>query len=76
MPETMPVFVKVDNYKDIIDTLEIIKERMERAKGDLAKIHDLKAKEDQELQQWAVGIDEMEAKLASIETTLSSQVKV
>ena len=65
-----PVFVKIETYKDVIDVLELIKDRIEEAKRTLADINELKNDEDAELELWSSTLDEIEKKMESIDRTL------
>ena len=65
-----PVFVKIEEYKDILDVLELIKDRLEEAKRTLADINELKNDEDSELEMWGSTLNEIEKKLESIDRTL------
>ena len=48
--EEMPVFVRVDEYKDVLEIMNHIKTKIENAKDTLAKINQLKNEEDAELE--------------------------
>ena len=65
-----PVFVKIDDYKDILDVLTLVKDRLEEAKRTLADINELKNDEDSELEMWGSTLNEIEKKLESIDRTL------
>ena len=65
-----PVFVKIEDYKDIMDILSLVKDRLEEAKRTLADINDLKNDEDSELSMWSSTIDEIEKKLDNIDRAL------
>jgi len=66
------IFVKVDDYKGILETMEQIKEKVARAKEALAKIEELKAKEDAELGKWKERIDFIESKMITIDNNFSN----
>ena len=57
------VFVKVDDYKDVLDILELLKEKLEQAKKTLWDINELKKEEDSELDLWKSTLDELEEKI-------------
>ena len=42
MNREMPVFVKIEEYKDVLDVLELIKNKIIQAKDVLGKINELK----------------------------------
>ena len=65
-----PIFVKVDDYKDVLETMSHIKARLSDAKETLAKITELKTEEDQELQMWDNDFLEIERKLDNLEKEL------
>ncbi len=65
-----PVFVKIEDYKDIIDVLELIKDRLAEAKRTLADINELKNDEDAELELWGSTLNEIEKKIEDIDRTL------
>ncbi len=67
-----PIFVKVDDYKDVLETMSQIKVRLSDAKETLAKITELKAEEDQELQMWDNDFLEIERKLENLEKELTN----
>ena len=70
MKADAPVFVKMDDYKDILDVLDLIKDRLEEAKRTLADINELKNDEDAELELWSSTLNEIEKKLEDINRTL------
>ena len=65
-----PVFVKIDEYKDILDVLDLIKDRLAEAKRTLADINELKNDEDAELELWSSTLNEIENKLDDIDRSL------
>ena len=70
MKADAPVFVKMDDYKDILDVLDLIKDRLGEAKRTLADINELKNDEDAELELWSSTLNEIEKKLEDINRTL------
>ena len=65
-----PVFVKIEDYKDILDVLELIKDRLSEAKRTLVDINEMKNEEDEELGMWSSTLNEIEKKIESIDRTL------
>lgn len=65
-----PVFVKIDDYKDILDVLDLIKDRLAEAKRTLADLNELKNDEDAELELWSSTLNEIENKLEDIDRSL------
>lgn len=68
--ERMPVFVRIDDYKDILDVINMVKNKINEAKETLGKINELKNEEDAELELWQTGIEEIERKVEFIDKTL------
>ena len=64
------VFVKIEDYKDILEVLELIKDKLAEAKRTLADVNELKNDEDSELELWSSTLSEIEKKLESIDRTL------
>lgn len=65
-----PVFVKIEDYKDILDILELIKDRLSEAKKTLADINEMKNDEDAELEMWGSTLNDIEKKIESINRSL------
>ena len=64
------VFVKIEDYKDIIDVLDVIKGRLAEAKKILADINELKGNENSELALWNSTLSEIGKKVEDIDKTL------
>ncbi len=65
-----PVFVKIEEYKDITDIMTIMREKMRQAKFLLDKVTELKAQEDRELANWTKELEDVENRLQNIDKTL------
>ena len=70
MQQGMNVYVRIEEYKDILDIMELITEKVKEAKTILGKINELKNQEDAELELWRNGLDDVERKLGYIDQTL------
>jgi len=66
----MPVFVKIEEYKDVLDVVNLIKNKIAEAKETLAKVNELKNEEDAELEIWRSGLEEVERKITFIDKAL------
>ena len=64
------VFVKIDDYKDVLDTVGLIKDKLNEAKNTLLKLKELRNKEDAELGVWESKLDEVESKIEGIDHIL------
>jgi len=70
MVEGMPVFIKVEEYKDILDIIDLTQEKVKEARALLEKINELKAEEDAELEAWNNSINEVDQKLDFVDRSL------
>ena len=70
MSGKMPVFVKIEEYKDVLDILSVIKGKISDAKGMLDELEDVKAREDAEIESWKVNLDDVEEKVRFVDETL------
>lgn len=68
--EAAPVFVKIDEYREILDTINVIKTKMNEAKHVLKRISDLKSEEDNEVDLWMSNIADVERKMTLVDKTL------
>jgi len=70
MEREATVFIKIEDYKDVLDVLDLIKDRLGEAKRTLADINELKNDEDAELELWGSTLNEIEKKIEDIDRTL------
>ena len=69
--DRMPVFVKVEDYNDVLDLVSVVRKKLDEAKETLLKIHDLKNEEDHQLELWQNTVTEVEKKIDFIDHSLS-----
>jgi len=62
-----PVFVKVDDYKEILDVLGMVKGKLDEIRSTLDNINELRNHEDAEVSMWSNTINEIEKKVESID---------
>ena len=62
-----PVFVKVDEYKEILDVLDMIKSRINEIRETLKSINELRNEEDAEITMWNNAINGIEKKIGDID---------
>ena len=62
-----PVFVKVGEYKEILDVLELIKGKISEIRATLGDINELRSEEDSEVSMWNGTIDDIEKKIEDID---------
>lgn len=70
MQDGAPIFVKIDDYKDVLDVLSLLKEKINEANSILDEITELKSNEDAEIDNWKSTINEVNSKVNSIDKTL------
>lgn len=61
--EGMPVYVRIEEYKDVLDVMNLVKSKIAEARETLAKLNDLKNEEDAELELWHTSLEEIERKV-------------
>jgi len=69
--EKMPVFVKVDDYDEVLNIIKTIRHKIDDAKNTLLKINDLKNEEDHQLELWQNSLSEVEKKIDFIDHSLN-----
>jgi len=76
MEENLQVFVKIEQYKDVLEVMNTIKHKLEDAKATLETINHLKSEEDSELELWKANLEEAEKRLEHIDMTLFEPEKL
>ncbi len=70
MSEKMPIFVKVEEYNEVLGIISEIKSKLDESKNILKHISDLKVQEDREISSWKIGLDDVEKKIKYMDHTL------
>jgi hypothetical protein len=70
MKEGAPIYVKVEDYKGVLDIIALVKEKIRDADSILHQISDVKSKEDIEIENWKVSLEEVKVKVSEIDKTL------
>ena len=65
-----PLFIKVENYKEVIELMRTINKRVEEAKANLERIYTIKSEEDIKIEEWDDLLRDLEKKTAFIDETL------
>jgi len=71
---TGPVFVKIDKFKDAMNNFEVIKKKLQESYSLLEKIKETRAKEEEELTQWAQELNTLKEKLLQIDKKIFSNI--
>ena len=70
MNKEMPVFVKITDYKDVVDVIDLIRAKIKQINETLLKINELKNQEDAELELWKNELKDIENKMNFIDQAL------
>lgn len=75
LPESLPtveqpLFVRIEKYRDVVDTLKKLKARLNDAEGLLNKLHELKQQEEHELELWQADLERIRDQLLDIDKKL------
>ena len=68
--KSAPIFVKIDDYKDVLDIMDVIKGKLDSAHSLFDKLHELKQKEDQEMSEWKRQLDGITHQVMTVDKTL------
>lgn len=65
-----PVFVKIDDYQEILNIVDVIKGTLAKTRATINNINELKKKEDAVLSTWNTNLDDIQKKIEDISKTL------
>ena len=65
-----PLFVKVEKYRDVVETLKKLKARLNDADVVLSKLGQLREEEDRELSAWQNDLEKIRGQLLDIDRKL------
>ena len=65
-----PVFVKIDDYKKLLNEMDAIKKKIGSIKKTIVQIESLRTEEQQELMLWTKNVSEVENEILMIDKTL------
>lgn len=68
-----PVFVKIDEFKDILSSLNMIKDKLNEANHTMEQIQEMKHKEDEEMDSWRQTLSEVADKVNGLDGVLFDQ---
>ncbi len=70
MTDKTQVFVKIEDYKDILDIITLLKQKLKQARTILYQINELKSLEDVELSKWTRELEDIDDRINSIDKSL------
>jgi hypothetical protein len=68
--ENRPVFIKIENYKEVMSLIGTIKGKVKESKKYLDRIQSLKAEEDAKISEWEQVVKDVDDKIDFINATL------
>jgi len=68
--DKMPVFIKIDDYKEVLDLVNLLKKKVDKAKELLVKVNDFKVEEDKLIEEWRNNLINVDEKLSSLDKRL------
>lgn len=69
--DKMPVFVKIDEYNEVLNIVRTVRKKLDEAKETLLKINELKNEEDHQMEMWQSALGEVEKKVDFIDHSLN-----
>lgn len=67
----MPVFVKIDEYNEVLNIVRTVRKKLDEAKETLLRINELKNEEDHQMEMWQSALGEVEKKIDFIDHSLN-----
>ena len=64
------IFVKIDDYKGVLNMLDDIKSKLVEAKDSIEKIKSIRQEEDKEFEDWNNSLIEIEKRMENIDREL------
>ena len=68
--ENAPIFVKIDEYKEIMQVVDVINEKIGGIKTTLTELSDIKTKEDEQIKDWNKRLASVSEKMGYINASL------
>ncbi|MFH1400180.1 MAG: hypothetical protein ABIH41_01550 [Nanoarchaeota archaeon] len=65
-----PVFVKIDEYEDILNILDVLRANIAKTKDTIDKLQEMRAQEEQTIKTWHLHLDDVTKKVEEINKTL------
>lgn len=70
MEEKAPVFIKVDEYRQVLDVIDKLKQQIDGVHATLAEIRSLRSQEADYVDEWEQHVAEVEQKIIEIDKAL------
>ncbi|MCX8194150.1 MAG: hypothetical protein N3G19_02185 [Candidatus Pacearchaeota archaeon] len=72
--ETKPLFIKIDKFREILASIEIIERKISEIESVINKLKEIKSKEEQVVADWHSELQELKSKLEIINKNLSEKI--
>ena len=70
MQENAQVFIKIGEYNKILETVRLVKDKLNEARDILKRISELKIEEYNQLGKWDSNLEEIEKKISNVDEAL------
>lgn len=70
MTEKSPVFIKIEEYRKVLDTVDALKKQIVTIRKTITDINKLRDEEQEELTQWTQRVDDIEQKILLVDNVL------
>lgn len=70
MKEKTSVFVRIHEYRQVLDIVDNLKKQLVEVRSTLQEINDLRAEEEEDLKKWQEKIGEIEKRVLVVDQTL------
>ena len=71
--DNVPIFIKIDEYKDVVDILARTREQIGQARHLISRISEIKGQEDEMIEKWAKELEDVEQRVEEVDKMLVHQ---
>lgn len=64
------VFIKIENYNEILDILDLFKKKLEDTKGTLNEVIKIRNEEEEEINSWKSNMSQVETEIDKVSKNL------
>ncbi len=65
-----PVFVKIEEYKELLEAIDLVKEKIKKTKALLEEVEKLREEEEKEISTWSENLIAVEEKIYNIDKAI------
>ena len=65
--EKQQVFIKIDEYKDVLNIVKLLRNKIDSAKSEIERLEQLRSQEDAEIENWFNSLKEVDNKLEFVD---------